>query len=178
MREAGHGFEFFLQIPLWILNRSNERHQISGITLFTESVCWCSRIPIYSLELNLRAHSKWCWWRYVRLSLPQTAYRSRTFFGASFSDFVKYFIFWQLRCTGHPHLPPRFSSTSATTTTTTVVCIKESSATNAGHKELTWIRTERLEGVLVRLVGATADVTHFELHARLLAGLLPEVPAQ
>lgn len=48
----------------------------------------------------------------------------------------------------------------------------------AGHKELTWIRTERLEGVLVRLVGATADVTHFELHARLLAGLLPEVPAQ
>lgn len=66
-----------------------------------------------SLALNLRAHSKWCEWRYVRLSLPQTAYRSRTRFGASFSDFVRYFIFWQLLCTGHPHFPPRFSSTSA-----------------------------------------------------------------
>lgn len=60
----------------------------------------------HSLELNLRAHSRWCWCRYVRLSLPQTAYRSRTLRGACFSDVVRYFIFWQLRCTGQPHFPP------------------------------------------------------------------------
>lgn len=81
-----------------------EWQQISGIIKRPNTIA-------HLQELNLRAHSKWCWWRYVLLSLPHTAYLSRTLLGARFSVFVKYLILWQLLCTGQPHFPPRFSMT-------------------------------------------------------------------
>lgn len=55
----------------------------------------------------------------------------------------------------------------------------------ASHKNLffpnaipTWIRAQRLERIVVGFVRATADETLLELESRLVAGLLPEVPAE
>lgn len=152
-----------------------EWQQISGIT--RRRARELNSIA-HLLELNLRAHSKWCWWRYVLLSLPHTAYLSRTLLGARFNVFVKYLILWQLLCTGQPHFPPRFSITPTGRYLENVNKQRSLADSKLIPVVLTRVGADRFERIVVGFVGTRTHVALLEFQSRLMTSLCPEVLAE